>query len=267
MTIDSQFIQMLLVQLFTPVIFTVFSFVLIGYLLSRVLKRNDVADVVWGLGFVMVAIVNATQVHLFEKPRALAIFVAVLAWGLRLALYIGIRNFKKNEDARYANWRKEWGTTEPLRAFLQVFLLQGVILGVISLPITWGIRVPGPSFGWLDWAGLFLFLTGFLFEAIADTQMYLFKKDKKNKGKVMRKGLWALSRHPNYFGEILVWWGIFAICVKVPYGFITIVSPALITFLLVRVSGVTMLEKLMENKNEEYKAYQKEVPALLPRFF
>lgn len=240
------------------------AFVLIGYLLSRLLKRNDIADTLWGLGFITVALLHSTQIPTLTF-RAKLVLVLVLLWGLRLSIHLGIRSFSHSrEDIRYANWRRDWGTQEPLYAFLKVFLLQGIVLGIVSLPLPILLHSPSSEITPYDFLGLCLFVIGFLFEAIADTELMLFKHDPKNKGRVMDRGLWNLSRHPNYFGEILIWWGFFFLAVSVSGGIWTIVSPLLITYLLLQVSGVPMLEKVMQSKGEAFSHYVKNTPSLLP---
>lgn len=248
---------------FLPSLLCVVFFVLFGFLVSRVAKRNDVADILWGLGFVLIAVVNAITMDSLSFLGRLVLFF-VLLWGVRLSLHIGIRAAKKPEDQRYANWRKEWGNSEPIRAFLQVFLLQGLILGVISLPVIWAIRLPCSGIGPFEFLGAAVYLAGFLIEAMSDLQLTQFKAEPGSKGKIITTGLWAYSRHPNYFGEILVWWGIFLMVMNTPSGYFTIASPLLISFLLLKVSGVPMLERLLEERGKEFKEYVQRTPAIFP---
>ncbi len=241
-----------------------FAFALIGYALSRVLRRNDVADVLWGLGFIGLAFYQAS----ISAPLSFRAYLAISfisLWGLRLSLYLGFRVFgKKEEDVRYAGWRKDWGRSEPWMAFLKVFALQGLMLSLISLPVLHIIQSPATPLTPWDFLGAVVFVIGWFFETIADAQLAQFKSKPKNKGEVMQTGLWALSRHPNYFGEILVWWGLFLLSLSLPGGLATVVSPLLITFLLTKVSGVPMLEKVLSKKGPAFKQYVKNTPALLP---
>ncbi|NTV79869.1 MAG: DUF1295 domain-containing protein [Candidatus Aminicenantes bacterium] len=192
----------------------------------------------------------------------------VAVWGLRLAGHIFVRNKKPGEDPRYAEWRRKWGRSFVWRSYLQVFLLQGFFLLVISTPIILvnTDRVGYPSYGkgfpWLM-AGLIVWGVGFFFESVGDAQLARFKRDPANRGKIMDRGLWRYSRHPNYFGESLMWWGIFLIALEVPYGWTTVASPALITFLLVRVSGVPLLEKRYAG-NAAFQAYARRTSAFVP---
>lgn len=239
------------------------GFIFGGFTVSRILRRNDVADFFWGLGFVSLAVVHSVQSEHFGL-RAKVVLGLVVFWGVRLALYTGFRMLGKKEDQRYANWRISWGKSEPLRAFFQVFLLQGTILGVIALPVIWVLRMDASEISGWDFLGLALVLTGLCFEVIADFQMRDFKKSSQNHGKIMSQGLWSYSRHPNYFGEILIWWGFFFMALNLPGAFLTLVSPLLITFLLLRVSGVTLLEMIMKEKGPAFEAYLKTTPTILP---
>lgn len=250
-------------DLLAPTLVGVALFIAAGYALSRLLGRNDVADTLWGLGFILIAGLHLVQAG---PPgfRATLVLVLVLLWGIRLSLHIGIRSSGKPEDTRYANWRREWGAAEPVRSFFQVFVLQGVVMGLVSLPLVWAIRVPeAPLTPWA-FLGISLFVIGFVFEAVADAHLARFRRDPANHGKVLRHGVWSLSRHPNYFGEILVWWGFFFLAVSLPFGAVTVVSPLLMTFLLIRVSGVPMLEKVMADRGDAYRDYVGTTPALLP---
>ena len=256
--------KLMLSQVFGLTLLGILAFALFGFFLSRILKRNDVADFLWGLGFVGIA---TLQAHSHEPLtfRGKLVLVLVALWGLRLSAHIGLRLFSsKKEDARYAQSRKEWGKKEPQWAFFKIFFLQSVMLGVIVEPVVWALVQPASPLTILDFVGLTLFVFGFVFESIADAQLAQFKKNSNNRGKVMNQGLWALSRHPNYFGEVLIWWGFFFMAVGLPYGAWTLVSPLLISFLLMKVTGVPLTEKMMEKKGPEFKAYVKATPSFLP---
>ncbi len=230
------------------------------FLFAILKKDNSIADVAWGLGFV---IIFWMQFAFYDRPLLLGVMVS--AWGLRLAAYIFQRNQKKGEDWRYQQWREEWGKNFYLRSFLQVFMLQGLFMWMIALPLMQQAPENQPSH-WLQWVGVLVWLAGFLWEAVADWQLSRFKANPQNKGKIMTTGLWSLSRHPNYFGEIVLWWGIFLFVA--PYGnsWICLLSPLTITWLLNRVSGVPMLEKKYAD-NPEYQSYVKRTNPLIPRFF
>ncbi|MDC0255845.1 DUF2177 family protein, partial [Bacteriovoracales bacterium] len=149
---------------------------------------------------------------------------------------------------------------EPFDAFLRVFFLQGLLLCIVSLTLPMGLRNQS-EIGPFDFLGLSLFIIGFLFESVADFQLSQFKKDTQNEGKILSSGVWSLCRHPNYFGETLIWWGFFFFAVPSIW---TIISPLLMTFLLLKVSGVTMLEKVLKNKGEAFDLYVKTTPSFLP---
>ncbi len=251
-------------MIYLPTLLSVAGFVSGGFILSRILKRNDIADGMWGLGFIAVAL---SEVAFASGPtllRTKVVTAMVLIWGLRLSLYLWTRLFGKSEDARYANWRSRWGASEPWRAFLQVFLLQGILLGLISMPI--GIIAQAPAVSLSGWCflGLSLFIGGLVIEVVADAQMVQFKREPTNLGRPLTSGFWGHCRHPNYLGEILIWWGIFLMGVDLPGGMIGIISPLILTFLLTRVSGVPMLDKLLKKRGQPFEEYVRTVPALIP---
>lgn len=227
------------------------------FLVAVLKKDNSVADIGWGLGFVLVF---WWQHHFYGQPALLGWMVSL--WGVRLAVHIFRRNLKKGEDWRYQQWREEWGKLFLLRSFFQVFMLQGLLMWVIALPLMQHWPESRIS-NWLPWLGVALWLVGFLWEAIADWQLSRFKSDPGNKGKIFTGGLWSLSRHPNYFGEILLWWGIFLFVL--PYGiwWVCLLSPITVTWLLNQVSGVPMLEKKYAG-NPEYRKYVERTNALIP---
>lgn len=220
-------------------------------------------DIAWGIGFIFVAMTSFFAFSRFEL-RPLLLIGLVSAWGIRLATHIYLRNKKKKEDWRYNNWRKEWGKYFYLRTYLQVFLLQGFLLWVISFPIMVVSQSRVTGLTAMDFLGVVIWLVGFFFEAFGDAQLTEFLANPKNKGKIMQTGLWRYTRHPNYFGEVMQWWGVFLIALSVPYGWMTIISPLTITFLLLKVSGIPMLEKKWE-KDKRFQAYKKRTSAFWPR--
>lgn len=236
-----------------------------GYSLSRILKRNDVADPLWGLGFISVALLHLILNRDNFTLRGVVIVGFVLLWGLRLSAHLFLR-IKQNpiEDPRYSAMRKSWGAKEPLNALVKVFGLQGILMGLIAMPIGFVIQAEASIMGPFDFVGLTLFAVGFLIEAVADAQLVQFKKSHKRSGEVLRDGLWGLCRHPNYLGEILIWWGIYAVACAVPLGAFTIFSPILITWLLLRISGVPLLEKRMKERGAEFEHYILSTPAIVP---
>lgn len=253
-----------MLTLLIMILLLLFAYMTIWFTIALKKRDNGIADVAWGLGFVLVAWVSFWLVPTPDVPRKWLLNILVTIWGVRLAGYIYIRNQKKEgEDFRYKKWREDWGDNWVMRSFLQVFMLQGFLLFLISLPIIATNMVTAAALNGLDGLGIALFTIGFLFEAIADYQLYVFKNEAANKGKIMTTGLWQYSRHPNYFGETLVWWGIYILALNSVFPYITLISPILITFLLTRVSGVPMLESKYKN-NPEYKAYREQTSAFIP---
>ena len=228
------------------------------YLVSLLIHRGDIADIAWGLGFILVA----WSSFFLLRPTSPTLFLNLLVtiWGLRLATHIFLRNRNKPEDSRYAAWRKDWGTWYPLRSYLQIFLLQGLFLFLIAIPIIFA-NLTSIDFSPFYILGIFIWLVGFTFESLADYQLSIFKKNSKNKGKIMMTGVWSLSRHPNYFGEVSLWWGIYLM--TFPLGWWTLIGPLTITLLILGVSGIPMLERRYKG-DQEYAKYQARVSAFFP---
>jgi steroid 5-alpha reductase family enzyme len=236
------------------------------WLLSLPLRNASIVDVFWGLGFVLLAWLTFFKTDGYVGRRLL-LAILVTIWGLRLSLHIGWRNRGKGEDRRYQAWRAEHGRRFWWVSLFTVFGVQALLMWVISLSFQAGQipRVPA-RLTLLDGLGLLIWVTGFLFEVIGDQQLSGFKSDPANKGKVMDRGLWAYTRHPNYFGEMLMWWGIFLIVISAPGRLWTIISPITITFLLLKVSGVTLLEKTIVETRPGYAEYRNRTNAFFPWF-
>lgn len=251
-----------MLQLFLNSVLIIFATMVFVWILSLLTGKMSIVDGFWGLGFIGLALY-----HFFSgidmEPRRFLITYLVLLWGLRLAGHIFYRNHGKPEDPRYAAWRKDWGKNTWWISFFKVFLLQGVLMFVISLPVQMIMYNAGPFLTGMDWLGVFIWFTGWIFETTADYQLLRFKGRAENKGKVMDRGVWRYSRHPNYFGEVLVWWGIFIISIGSGNWYISILSPILITYLLLKVSGVTLLEKRYDG-NDTYAEYKRNISAFFP---
>ena len=224
-------------------------------------KRNDVADIVWGPGFFLsgLALVGyklLTDSSFEIHSRIFCVLILVGLWAIRLFFHIGLRVLKSpHEDERYQNMRRGWNHRWKIMSYTRVFMLQGVIMYIVALPIFIIIHSIEEPMSPIAYLAIAIWIFGFVTETVADTQLSSFKKDPSSKGKIMDKGLWAWSRHPNYFGEIVQWWGIFMLTLPLPLVLLAVLSPVVITFLILRVSGVTMLEKLMESR-PGYKEYQ-----------
>jgi steroid 5-alpha reductase family enzyme len=233
------------------------------FILAIIRKDNSIVDSAWGMGFVLVALVSLDYTN-GPVLRSLVVTALVGIWGGRLAWHIWRRNRGHGEDFRYARWRREWGRWFLLRSYFQIYMLQGILLFTIAYPILLINRSRTPGFTLLDGAGILIWTAGFLFEAIGDRQLARFKQDPAHRGRIMTEGLWSWTRHPNYFGESVMWWGIFIVALNVPGGWTAICSPLVITLLLTKVSGVPMLEKKYA-ENAEFQAYARRTPAFFPR--
>ncbi len=246
------------------VILGLLLFVYMGlwFVVSLIKKRNDVADIAWGLGFVLMAWSSFFISQTFSA-RGLLVCILVSIWGLRLAWHIYSRNKNKAEDYRYLAWRKEWGKWFYIRSYFQVYFLQGLLLFMIVLPVLLINKSPAVQFGWFDFFGIVVWLFGFYFEAVGDAQLAKFIRNPENKGKIMQSGLWAYTRHPNYFGEVTQWWGLWLFALAVSGGWFGVIGPITITFLILKVSGVPLLEKKME-ENPEFAEYKRRVSGFIP---
>lgn len=232
------------------------------FVLGQILKDNSIVDIGWGSGFVLSAVYTYIR-NPESGVKGALITLAIVIWGSRLTYHIGKRNIGKPEDFRYVAMRKKWGDKYALlKAFLNVYFLQLVIQYVVTLPVIYG-NSGKQELQWFNLIGIVLWCVGFFFEAYGDYQLKQFKKDPSNKGKLMDKGLWALTRHPNYFGDSAMWFGIFFIAITDFSGLWIIVGPSLMTFFLVFVSGVKMLEKKYKGR-EDYEAYKKRTNAFIP---
>lgn len=232
------------------------------FIASIILGRNDIADVAWGPGFILAAAVSLAAGGVYS-PRGLLLCALVVVWGTRLALHIHARNRGKGEDPRYRVWREQWGRWFLPRSFLQVFMLQGFLLVVVSAPVIFVNAAQASSLGALDALGALVWLTGFMFEAVGDWQLLRFLRDPANKGRLMTGGLWRYSRHPNYFGEVTLWWGIWLMALSVPGGWATVVGPLTITVLILMVSGIPMLERRYVGR-ADFEAYRRRTSAFFP---
>lgn len=240
----------------------VFVYVNAIHLFALFKKNNGIMDVAWGPGFILVSWISLIFCDGLDARKFLLATV-ITVWGIRLCVHIHIRNAGKGEDFRYLNWRNTWGRWFYLRSYFQIFMLQGFFMFIVALPIILVNSGRGAPLGMLDWIGLAIWLTGFLFEAVGDFQLLRFIRNRANKGRVMRYGVWKYTRHPNYFGEATLWWGCFMIALNVPGGFWALISPLVINWLLLYVSGIPMLEEKYKN-NPEYQDYKKVTSAFIP---
>lgn len=253
--------------LLTGSLYTVLIYMTFWFLVSVAIRRNDIADIAWGLGFVFIALAAWTQPSQTGSLANLSLLLTAI-WGLRLAGHIYLRNRHKSEDFRYAQWRKDWGKLFYIRSFLQVFLLQGALLLCIALPVILTVGLPHTTevSAWAL-AGVITWGFGFFFESVGDWQLKRFVSNPKNKGKIMDQGLWQYTRHPNYFGEVTQWWGLWLILcatsLPTSYKLWGLIGPATITTLILFVSGVPLLEKKYAD-NKDFQKYTKRTNKFFP---
>lgn len=235
-----------------------------AWVLSVKLRDAAIADVCWGAGFALLA-----WLYCLLSPalttRSWLVVTLVTLWGSRLSLHIFLRNLGKDEDPRYRAMRVLHGPAFWWRSLFTVFWLQGAILWFVALPLLAAVRAGRPAaLTVLDGLGVLVFAVGFAFEVVGDYQLARFKAEPSNRGRVLDRGLWRYTRHPNYFGDATLWWGLYAIAAATPGGWLTMLSPALMSFLLMRVSGVTMLEEGLKASKPGYHGYIARTPAFFP---
>ena len=243
---------------------TILCIMVATWLLSLALKNASIVDIVWGLGFVITSWVLALTID-GDSTRQILLAVMVGAWGLRLGGYLAKRNIGHGEDWRYKAMRKKKGPRFGLISLVTVFGLQGGLMWVVSLPVMFGNSDATPGVGPLAVIGVMVWAVGLSFEAVGDWQLAKFKKDPSNAGKVMQTGLWSLTRHPNYFGDALLWWGIGIVGAETGTGVIGFIGPVVMTVFLLRVSGVPMLERSLMKRREGYAEYAARTSAFIPR--
>jgi steroid 5-alpha reductase family enzyme len=236
------------------------------WLLSLALRNAGIVDVFWGLGFVVLAFVFLAAGEGYMGRKVL-ITALVAVWGLRLSLHILRRNWGEGEDYRYQEFRRRAGAKWWWFSLFQVFLLQGLLMWLIAMPVLAAQHYGSPDeLTAVDLAGALVWSAGFFFESVGDLQLVRFKADPANKGKVMRGGLWRYTRHPNYFGDATVWWGLFIVAAATGDGLWTAFAPAVMTVLLLRVSGVALLERRQQRTKPEYRQYVESTSAFVPWF-
>lgn len=248
------------------VFLVVTNFMTLTYVVSRLRARMDIVDAAWGLAFIVAAgasfMLNPHGLEVGANLQTVATGL-VTVWGLRLTYHILRRLVRHPEDKRYQDLRKKWRGNVALNTFFRVYLVQAVLAVVVSIAVI-HINFSQPqSIGWVAWVGIGLWAIGFIFEAVGDWQLKRFISLPKNRGKLMTQGLWKYTRHPNYFGEAVQWWGIAVIAFATPHGWVAVLSPVIITFLLLFVSGVPLAEQSSEKKSG-WQAYKKRTSVFVP---
>ncbi len=236
------------------------------WIVSLMLKNSSIVDIFWGTGFVVTTWAAFLLTPDGFAARKLLVSVLVTVWGLRLSLHILTRNWGKPEDFRYQAWRKQAGAAWWWRSFFKVFLLQGILMWIIGAPLVAAqTSAASNALTWLDYLAIPVWAIGFFFEAVGDWQLAQFRANPANKGKLMNTGVWRYTRHPNYFGDATQWWAYYLIAAAAG-GFWTIFSPIIMTGLLMRVSGVTLLEKTLKETKPGYKEYVEMTSEFVPWF-
>lgn len=255
-----------MLTLFLQALLVIFILVTLLWLLSVVIKNVSIVDLFWGTGFV---IVNAVYFLSWGGyyTRNVLLLALVSLWGLRLSIYLAWRNIGKGEDFRYQEFRRKYGTHRYWWvSYFQTFLLQGALMMFVSLPLLGAhAQTVSNELGWLDYLGIIMFIIGFSFEAGGDLQLAKFKKDPKNKSKVLDRGFWKYTRHPNYFGDSAVWWA-FALFSISAGSYWTFIGSIAMTLLLIKVSGVALLEKTLKETKPQYREYIQKTNSFIPWF-
>ena len=224
---------------------------------------NSLIDIAYGPAFVLASLggwlAGGAQMH----ARPLLMLCLLALWAVRLGLHIGLRHKGRGEDFRYRAFRESWGETFVWRSFLQIYMLQGLVVFVVASPVLLAIAGPGQGLAWTDALGALLFALGFAFEAVGDWQLSRFRKDPANKGRIMTSGLWRYTRHPNYFGEAVLWTGFFFLGLGAEHGMYGLISPLLIAFLLLKLSGIPMLEEKYKGR-PDFEAYREATSPFFP---
>jgi len=236
------------------------------WLISIYLKNVSIVDNFWGIGFILITFIYYLQSEV-AYTRLNLVMLLVSLWGLRLSVYLMYRNYGKEEDYRYREFRRSYG---PKRywwfSFFQVFMLQGGLMMIISMPLLGvALKTNSDALNLFDYLGILIWSIGFIFESVGDYQLASFKRHPQNKGKLLTTGLWRYTRHPNYFGDTAIWWG---------FGLFAIASGAywyslgslLMTYLIIKISGVAMLEKSLSEVKPGYEQYVETTSTFFPWF-
>ena len=232
--------------------------------ISLVMRDASIVDIAWGSGFVLVAWVSYWLSD-GNSTRSLLLLILTTIWGARLAFYLAKRNLGHGEDFRYQSMRRKHGDRFPIVSLYTVFAVQGLLMWIVSLPVQLGQVRLDPGFGLLGMLGVLVWCVGMFFETVGDAQLARFKRNPENKGQVMDMGLWRYTRHPNYFGDSCVWWGLGFIAAETSLGKIALIGPVLMTVLLVRVSGAALLDKIMLKRKPQYADYVATTSGFIPR--
>lgn len=260
---------MILIIIFSAL--ALFIFMHIAFVVGTALKNNGVIDSFYGLGYVVVAWTSLILMGSLSI-RHIITTILVSIWGFRLFFYVTIRNWGESEDYRYQAIRKSYGDKVLSKSYVKIYLFQGLIIFLVGFPALFiNSTETTPTLSIFEIStislllGVIIWIMGFYFESVGDYQLRKFKKNPENKGQVMDQGLWKYTQHPNYFGEVTMWWGIFIIALGVPWGIVTIFGPILITYMIIKVSGVRLLN-YRYRKDDKYADYKRRTSAFIPWF-
>lgn len=234
------------------------------FLISLKVKRKDVVDIAWAAGFVFLTWVALSFRELPLDSRSYWLLFVVTLWGLRLSLHTFRRNLSKEEDWRYHRWHEIKSYWYPFFSFIQVFIFQGALLMIIALPVVYGLCLIALPLFSINYFGIVLMIAGFILEAVADSQRYRFLRQPGNKNRLITSGLWRYSRHPNYFWDIVFWWGVYFLVFGAPKSWMLIISPLTVTYIFLFVSGLPM-ESRYRNR-PDFQEYKRTTSALIPWF-
>ncbi len=257
---------MLFFEVYLLALLTIMIMITILWLVSVIVKNVSIIDVFWGVGFVLASLVYFIVCD-GEQTRKILVMILVAAWGIRLSTYLVWRNIGKGEDFRYREFRRKYGEKRYWWiSYFQTFLLQGVLMWLISAPLL-GAQFFGEEnpLGILDYIGIGIWIIGFVFEAGGDLQLAFFRSKPENKGRVLRSGFWKYTRHPNYFGDSVVWWGFAFFCFSAG-SYLPALGSILMTLVIIKVSGVALLEKTLKETKPEYRDYMERTSAFFPWF-
>lgn len=254
----------------------IFVYMSVWFLLSLWIRRKDVVDLAWASGIIFLAWITLSFRDIVLDERSYWVLLLITVWGLRLFFHNYRRNVSKEEDWRYHHWHKKmphWhyyslkdssACCTALAVYFKVFLFQGALMMIIALPVVYSLRLISLPLFSVNYVGIFLLLLGLLIESVADMQRYRFLKKKENADKLITTGLWKLSRHPNYFGEIIFWWGMYFLVLGVAKSWMLVVSPLTLTYLMLFVTGLPMEDRY--RGRPDFEEYKRRTSALIPWF-
>jgi steroid 5-alpha reductase family enzyme len=231
--------------------------------ISIMLGDVSFIDSFWAFGFVLVACVT-TRLFPFGGSHQQMLTTLVVIWGLRLGFYLMMRWRREGADGRYLNLLKKAKGNVHIYTLTHVFMLQGALMWIVSLPIQLGEYGATGPLGLIEWAGVALAVLGIVFESLGDWQLSRFKAQPSNKGRVLDSGLWHYTRHPNYFGDLCFWWGCYFVACGAPYGWMSLPGPVLMSFLLIKWSGAALLERRVQRSRPDYADYMRRTSPFIP---